>query len=121
MAYVIYTLIAKIQTVTTASVAKIPVAGFVIALITVIMLNREMKTKKKIMIVSLLHFISVSVVMVILGILFEWIKFETKQVLLMLICIVFVYAFTSIISYLTSKKEAEEITGVLINKFSDKE
>ena len=102
-------------------VAEIPAAGLVTALIATAMLFKEQRTRKGIAAVTVLNYILVSAAMVALGLLFGWIEFEIKQILLMFACVVFVYAFTVIISYFTLKKEADEINEALKNKFSDNE
>lgn len=121
IAFAVYTAIIGVKEVPIIMVAEIPAAGFVTALIATAMLFKEQRTRKGIIAVTVLNYILVSAAMVALGILFGWIEFEIKQILLMLACAVFVYAFTVIISYLTLKQEADEINEALKNKFSDNE
>lgn len=121
IAFAVYTAIIGVKEVPIIMVAEIPAAGFVTALIATAMLFKEQRTRKGIIAVTVLNYILVSAAMVVLGILFGWIEFEIKQILLMLACAVFVYAFTVIISYLTLKQEADEINEALKNKFSDNE
>lgn len=121
IAFAVYTAIIGVKEVPIIMVAEIPVAGLVTALIATAMLFKEQRTRKGTAAVTVLNYILVSAAMVVLGILFGWIEFEIKQILLMLACAVFVYAFTVIISYLTLKQEADEINEALKNKFSDNE
>lgn len=117
IAFVIYTTIIKVESVSVKMIAEIPIAGFVIALITTIILYREQKTKKAVLITVAVHFISVSAAMIGLGLLFEWIHFEIKQILIMLLCIIFVWIFTFLIEYFTSKKEAQDISEAISKKY----
>ncbi len=121
IAFAVYTAIIGVKEVPIIMVAEIPAAGLVTALIATAMLFKEQRTRKGTAAVTVLNYILVSAAMVALGLLFGWIEFEIKQILLMFACVVFVYAFTVIISYFTLKKEADEINEALKNKFSDNE
>lgn len=121
IAFAVYTAIISVKEVPIIMVAEIPAAGLVTALIATAMLFKEQRTRKGTAAVTVLNYILVSAAMVALGLLFGWIEFEIKQILLMFACVVFVYAFTVIISYFTLKKEADEINEALKNKFSDNE
>ena len=121
IAFAVYTAIIGVKEVPIIMVAEIPVAGLVTALIATAMLFKEQRTRKGTAAVTVLNYILVSAAMVALGLLFGWIEFEIKQILLMFGCVVFVYAFTVIISYFTLTKEADEINEALKNKFSDNE
>lgn len=121
IAFAVYTAVIGVKEVPIIMVAEIPAAGLVTALIATAMLFKEQRTRKGTAAVTVLNYILVSAAMVALGLLFGWIEFEIKQILLMLACAVFVYAFTVIISYFTLKKEADEINEALKNKFSDNE
>lgn len=121
IAFAVYTAIIGVKEVPIIMVAEIPVAGLVTALIATAMLFKEQRTRKGIIAVTVLNYILVSAAMVALGLLFGWIEPQIKQILLMLACVVFVYVFTFVISYLTLKKEADEINEALKNKFSDNE
>lgn len=121
IAFAVYTAVIGVKEVPIIMVAEIPAAGLVTALIATAMLFKEQRTRKGTAAVTVLNYILVSAAMVALGLLFGWIEFEIKQILLMFACVVFVYAFTVIISYFTLKKEADEINEALKNKFSDNE
>lgn len=121
IAFAVYTAVIGVKEVPIIMVAEIPAAGLVTALIATAILFKEQRTRKGIIAVTVLNYMLVSAAMIALGILFGWIELEIKQILLMLACAVFVYAFTVIISYFTLKKEADEINAALKNKFSDNE
>lgn len=121
IAFAVYTAVIGVKEVPIIMVAEIPAAGLVTALIATAILFKEQRTRKGIIAVTVLNYMLVSAAMIALGILFGWIELEIKQILLMLACAVFVYAFTVIISYFTLKKEADEINEALKNKFSDNE
>lgn len=115
MAFAVYTMVTKVESVPIIMIAEIPVVGFIIALITTVMLYKEPTTKKGFILVAVLHFVFVSAAMVVLGVLFKWIAFDFKQILLMLICVVFVWLFTFLLSYFSSKREAGKLNDALNN------
>lgn len=118
IAFVIFTTVTKVDIVPIKMVAEIPLAGFVIAFITTVILYKEQKTKKAIIITAVLHFITVSAAMIILGLLFEWIRFQFIQIFIMFICIVFVWGFTFLFQYLTSKKDAKDLSRAISEKYN---
>ncbi len=115
-AFIINTAIAGVESVPVAMIAEIPAAGFVTALITVIIFEKDVKTKKGMFLLTTVHFILLSIVMIVMGLMFKWINTNPTSIILMLLCVAFVYGFTSAVSYFTSKKEADEINAALKNK-----
>lgn len=118
IAFVIFTTVTKVESVPIKMVAEIPLAGFVIALITTVMLYKEQKTKKAIILTAVFHFIAVSTAMIILGLWFEWIRFQLNQIIIMFICIVFVWVFTFLIQYLTTKKDAKDLSQAISERYN---
>lgn len=118
IAFVIFTTITKVDSVPIKMVAEIPLAGLIVAFITTVMLYKEQKTKKAIIITAVFHFITVSAAMIILGLLFEWIRFQFNQIFIMFICIVFVWGFTFLFQYLTSKKDAKDLSQAICEKYN---
>ena len=84
IAFAVYTAIIGVKEVPIIMVAEIPVAGLVTALIATAMLFKEQRTRKGTAAVTVLNYILVSAAMVALGLLFGWIEFEIKQILLMI-------------------------------------
>lgn len=118
IAFVIFTTVTKVESVPIKMVAEIPLAGFVIALITTVMLYKEQKTKKAIILTAVFHFIAVSTAMIILGLWFEWIRFQLNQIIIMFICIVFVWVFTFLFQYLTTKKDAKDLSQAISERYN---
>lgn len=118
IAFVIFTTVTKVESVPIKMVAEIPLAGFLIALITTVMLYKEQKTKKAIILTAVFHFIAVSAAMIILGLCFEWIRFQLNQIIIMFICIVFVWVFTFLFQYLTTKKDAKDLSQAISERYN---
>ncbi len=118
IAFVIYTAVIKVETVPVIMIAEIPIAGFIMALITTAMLclYKVQNTKKGLVLIAFLHFALTSAGMVGLGVAFEWMNFEIKHILLMLLCVAFVWLFAFLLFYLNLKREADEINDALNEK-----
>lgn len=115
-AFIINVAVVGVESVPVVMIAEIPAAGFVTALITAIIFEKDVKTKKGMFLLCVIHFILLSIVMIVIGLLFEWINRDAQGIILMLLCVAFVYGFTSAVSYFTAKKEADEINAALKNK-----
>lgn len=118
IAFVIYTAVIKVETVPVIMIAEIPLTGFIMALITTLMLclYKVQNTKKGFVFVALLHFVLSAIGMVGLGVAFGWMNFEIKHILLMVLCVAFVWLFAFALFYLNLKREADEINSALNEK-----
>lgn len=116
IAYIIYTMIIGYDMVSVYTVAEIPVVGIIMAFITTVTVLREYSTKKAQVIAFVCHYIFVSASMVGLGILFKWVRPNAIEIVLMLICVIFVYAFSFMMFYLSMKREAAQINSALNEK-----
>ena len=92
---------------------KIPCAGLATSAVTVLLYPSEDKSKKGYMLGVLLHYIVLCIVMIIFGAASGWIKLNVGGILLMIISTAAVYAFTSVVSYISSKNDADELNRAL--------
>ncbi|MBE6801410.1 MAG: DUF3021 domain-containing protein [Ruminococcaceae bacterium] len=117
IAFAAYTLIVGYDMVYTYSVAEIPLVGIIVSLITTLTIQREYKTAKGQIAAFICHYIFISVIMVVLGILFEWVRPVPGEIILMLICVVFVYAFSAAMFFISMKRDAKKINKALKERF----
>lgn len=113
VAFAAYTMIVGYEMVTVYSVAEIPLVGIIMSLITTFTIQREYSTTKGLIGAFVCHYVFVSITMVGLGILFEWVRPFPAEILLMLGCVVFVYAFSFAMFFISMKKEARKINDAL--------
>ncbi len=113
IAFAGYTLIVGYEVVSVYTVAEIPLVGIIMALITTFTIFREYATTKGLIVALVCHYLFVSVSMVGLGILFEWVRPVPEEIVLMLICVVLVYAFSIMMFFISMKKEANKINTAL--------
>lgn len=92
---------------------KIPCAGLATSAVTVLLYPSEDKSKKGYMLGVLLHYIVLCIVMIIFGAASNWIKLNVGGILLMIISTAAVYAFTSVVDYISSKNDADELNRAL--------
>lgn len=102
--------------ISTQTLIRIPCAGFVTALVTVIICSSEALTKKVFYIRIAIHYLLLCVIMVIFGTAFEWINFDLAGVMTMVISTAAIYVFTFVGGYLSSKSEAEKFNKALKDK-----
>ena len=93
--------------------AEIPVIGIIMSLVTTATIRREYSTNKSQLLAFVVHYVFVSISMVGLGILFEWVRPVPQEIILMLICVAFVYAFSVAMFFVSMKREADQINDAL--------
>lgn len=113
IAFAAYTLIVGYDMVAAYTVAEIPLVGIIMSLITTATIQREYSTNKGQAFAFVAHYIFVSISMVGLGILFEWVRPVPGEIILMLICVAFVYAFSVAMFFVSMKREATKINKAL--------
>lgn len=116
IAYAVYTLIVGYDMVSVYTVAEIPVIGIIMSLVTTVTIFREYSTTKGQVAAFICHYLFVSVSMVGLGLLFEWVRPRAGEIVLMLVCVFFVYAFSVAMFFLSMKREAARINSALNKK-----
>ncbi len=113
IAFAIYTLVVGYDTVAVYTVAEIPLVGIIMSLVTTATIQREYSTGKGQLLAFIAHYIFVSISMVGLGILFEWVRPVPGEIVLMLVCVAFVYAFSVAMFFVSMKREAAKINKAL--------
>lgn len=89
-------------------------ASLITAFITSFIISDKIESPSKIKII--VHYIIICIVMTFLGISFEWVNFNLRGIILMVLSTAFVYVFTYTITYISSKYEADKINSALKNK-----
>ena len=97
----------------------IPCLGLVTGVVTVFLYPAEAKTRREFWLKLVLHYFSMCLVSTTFGILFGWVSFDGKGILVMVVSTAAVYAFTYAVAYLSSKNDADELNRALKNKHSD--
>jgi uncharacterized membrane protein len=98
---------------------EILAASALTALITTIILCREIKTRKQFLISFLLHFLLLCVVMIVLGLMFGWINDSVGSIICMIFYVALVYVIVFAINYILAKKEADELNEALNKRNAD--
>jgi uncharacterized membrane protein len=98
---------------------EILAASALTALITTIILCREIKTRKQFLISFLLHFLLLCVVMIVLGLMFGWINDSFGSIICMIFYVALVYVIVFAINYILAKKEADELNEALNKRNAD--
>jgi hypothetical protein len=92
---------------------EILAASAITALITTIILCREIKTGKQFLVSFLVHFLLLCASMIGLGLLFGWIDASFGNILGMIFDVALVYVIVFAINYILAKKEADELNEAL--------
>jgi lysylphosphatidylglycerol synthetase-like protein (DUF2156 family) len=92
---------------------EILAASALTALITTMILCREIKTRKQFLISFLVHFLLLCAVMIGLGLLFGWLDASFGNILCMIFYVALVYVIVFAINYILAKKEADELNEAL--------
>ena len=119
IAFATYTMIVGYEMVYVYTVAEIPVIGIIMALVTTLTIQREYSTTKGQIAAFVCHYVFVSISMVVLGILFEWVRPVPKEIVLMLVCVFFVYAFSFAMFFMSMKRDAAKINDALKERFKE--
>lgn len=112
--FIVLMLIDGDDIITLSTLIKIPCAALVTSVVTVIFDPSE--TKRNFMLSMLLHYLVLCIVMIGIGKLFGWISLDIHGILLMVISVAVIYAFTFAVTYITSKNDAEELNRALKNR-----
>lgn len=114
--FIVILLLEGTDSISIQKLIQIPCAALATALLTVLIYTREAAKKKEYYIRIAIHYILLCVVMVILGTVFEWIDFDLKGIMIMVISTAAIYAFTFTGSYLSSKSDAKKLNEALRSK-----
>ena len=100
---------------------QIVLAGAITALVSTIFLTGEPKSKKDMFLRMGLHYVSLCVIMVIIGIKFNWIPKSIKGLIFMIVSVGVVYIFVTLSYVFTSRKEVNEMNKALIKKYHNED
>lgn len=94
---------------------QILLAGLVTSLLTVIsiFLFNGINTTIKLIIAGIIHYIIMCIVMIGFGVWFDWMNFDAKGIIMMLISVAIVYLIAFLLNYIILKKEADDINSAL--------
>lgn len=92
---------------------QILLSGFLTALATAIAYSFEPKSTKQFILMTAIHYIVLCIIMIFLGNSFGWLSLNFAGIIMMAISVALVYAFTMLVTYLTSKKDADDLTKAL--------
>lgn len=92
---------------------QILAAGALTALLTTIIYSTEFRSRKHFIIMTLIHYVLLCITMNIIGIMFGWTDGDIIEIVLMCIYVAFVYVITYTITYILTKKEADELNRAL--------
>lgn len=99
---------------------KILSAGAVTALVTVAFYTDSTGEREIAPITMLCHYGVMCVIMIIMGTMFGWMKLDALGIFVMCITVAAVYGFTYLMSYLTGKRDADEINKALLKRKGEK-
>ncbi|MDE6593376.1 MAG: DUF3021 domain-containing protein [Oscillospiraceae bacterium] len=99
---------------------QIPCAGFATALVTTVLLVGKWEFPVAFGFRIALHYLMMLAMMIVIGILFEWIEFDLAGIITMVIATAAVYIFTFAVTYISVKNEADELNSALKKKRSEK-
>ena len=92
---------------------QILASGAATALITALVLCREIRSRKQFMLLSVLHYVLLCGAMIGLGVWFGWLEQTFGDIALMAFYVAVVYVFVFLITYFTGKREADAINRAL--------
>ncbi len=122
---ILFASVYRSESVTTAILWQIMVSSFVTTLLTICMKYGMGKVKCLAkwngMLGNLLHYLLISIVMLILGSRFGWFHFEVFSMAIMLLAIGGVYLFVYGVYWLIDLYQADKINKRLKEKYSNKE
>lgn len=105
------------EMIRSATILQSVFAGAITALVTTILLTGEPKSKKDMFLRLTFHYISLCVIMVIIGFSFNWIPHSIMGVIFMIAAVGVVYIFTALSYMFTSQKEIKELNKALNEKY----
>ncbi len=105
------------EMIPSATVLQSVLAGAITALVTTFFFTGEPKSKKDMFLRLTFHYISLCVIMVIIGFSFNWIPHSIMGVIFMIAAVGVVYIFTALSYMFTSQKEIKELNKALNEKY----
>lgn len=87
--------------------------GALTALITTLAFTKETKSTKHYILISVVHYVTMCIIMIGLGTLFGWINLSFWGALLMAVYVAVVYIIVFALTYIIAKKEADELNRAI--------
>lgn len=100
---------------------QILLSAFLTAVVTAVFVLLEPVKKSSVIICMILHFFCLAGTMIVCGIRFGWIDFESFGIMDMLLSVAAVYVFVVIVYYILDKHRADQINRRLKEKYKDEE
>ncbi|MGN1120027.1 MAG: DUF3021 family protein [Oscillospiraceae bacterium] len=104
---------AGVEMWTTDILWHIPIVGLVTSLITIAVFTDKECSRRDTVLRYAIHFVLISATVLTLGALFDWYEPSFLGCLVMLLYILAVYGFACGVSYLSTRKSAEELNKAL--------
>lgn len=120
IAHAIVYSVCDIQSLHADTLWKILAAGAVTSLVTVAFCVDSTGERKITPLMMICHYAAICVVMIIMGTWFGWMKLNALGILFMCITNAAMYGFTYLMSYLTGKRDADEINKALLKRKGEK-
>lgn len=98
---------------------KILLSGFLTTVVTMFFLFRESDSKFVMIYRMILHYLALSIVMILSGRWFGWLEFDISGIVIMLLSVAGIYLLTFFVYYILDRKEALEINQKLNEKYHD--
>lgn len=100
---------------------QILLSAFLTAVVTTVFILLEPVKKSSVIICTILHFCCLAGTMIVCGIRFGWIDFESFGIMDMLLSVAVVYVFVVVVYYILDKHRADQINRRLKEKYKDEE
>lgn len=114
--FIVISLMYGLDSISLQQLIHIPCAALATALASVIVYPQDEMAKREFTIRVVLHCLLLCVIMIFLGVTFEWITLNLQGVMTMVLSTAAVYAFTFVGMYLSSKSEAGALNKALKTK-----
>lgn len=98
---------------------KVLLSGFLTTAVTIGFLLRESDSKFVMIYRMILHYLALSIVMILSGRWFGWLEFDISGIVMMLLSVAVVYLLTFLVYYILDRKEAQEVNQKLNEKYHD--
>ncbi len=95
-------------------------AGAATAFVTALVYRRECNTKKKFIVMVIIHYILICAMMIVMGVSFGWMDLNIGGIIMMTVSAALVYLFTYAVRYFSDMRQADEFNRALKEKYKDK-
>jgi len=100
---------------------QILLSGFVTALVTTVIMGKEITKKTEFLIRVSIHYLVLCAVMILLGHSFGWLNYDLPGILMMMVSVAVVYLLNFAVYYVIDSRQADEINRTLREKYQDEE